>query len=179
MSQNVIDVEAIVERIKFAYKLKSNSAVARKLGLEARSDPMSKAIKRNSINLQRVVEACSDLNQDWLIWGRGTMYPNQPEFERHLYPSSLESTEALLKSVRISIGNREYVPLMPLSPGQPSNRKDEEKGEDEGQVMKGGGDQDLGGARLPAIYTVEDGRLGGLDIHGSPNKDLSSEEFPE
>ena len=72
-SKEEIDVSALIQRIKEAYDLDSNADVARHLGLKERGNPIEQAIRTGKINIRRVVEHCPDVNQNWLLYGRGLM----------------------------------------------------------------------------------------------------------
>lgn len=112
MSQDVtvVDVAAIINRVKVAYSYTTDIQVAKRLGMSPNAGGISKAIRTNSINLQRVVERCPDLNQDWLIWGRGPMRPKGGEGDmatpiaiENLNPDELAQFITLYLSGKITV----------------------------------------------------------------------------
>jgi SOS-response transcriptional repressor LexA len=64
-------VNNILKRIKKAYRLDTDAEVADFLGIKPSTLSMQK--NRGSLNLQRIIERCSDLNKNWLLDGKGKM----------------------------------------------------------------------------------------------------------
>ncbi len=62
-------MNAIIERIKEAYHFKTDAEVAKFLGIKPSTLSMQK--NRGRLNLKRIIEKCSDLNQNWLLHGKG------------------------------------------------------------------------------------------------------------
>lgn len=62
-------MDAIIERIKEAYNFKTDAEVANFLGIKPSTLSMQK--NRGRLNLKRIIEKCSDLNQNWLLHGEG------------------------------------------------------------------------------------------------------------
>lgn len=62
-------MDAIIERIKEAYNFKTDAEVAKFLGIKPSTLSMQK--NRGRLNLKRIIEKCSDLDQNWLLHGRG------------------------------------------------------------------------------------------------------------
>lgn len=62
-------MDAIIERIKEAYHFKTDAEVANFLGIQPSTLSMQK--NRGRLNLKRIIDKCSDLNQNWLLHGEG------------------------------------------------------------------------------------------------------------
>lgn len=62
-------MNAILERIKEAYHLETDAEVADFLDIKPSTLSMQK--NRGSLDLNRIIERCSDLNKNWLLDGNG------------------------------------------------------------------------------------------------------------
>lgn len=65
-------MKELIERIKEAYILETDAEVAEFLDLKPSTLSMQK--NRESLNLKRIIEKCSDLNKNWLLEGKGTVW---------------------------------------------------------------------------------------------------------
>lgn len=95
-------MNTILERIKEAYHLETDAEVADFLGIKPSTLSMQK--NRGRLNLQRIIEKCSDLNKNWLLDGEGEMRQNPQSRENRIpiYSSlSVENhTPDLHKSIK-------------------------------------------------------------------------------
>lgn len=67
----------ILERIKKAYHLKTDAEVADFLDMKPSTLSMQK--NRESLNLQRIIRRCSDINKNWLLDGEGPIKKEEME----------------------------------------------------------------------------------------------------
>ncbi|MDZ7680903.1 MAG: hypothetical protein U5J63_04110 [Fodinibius sp.] len=65
----------ILQRIKEAYHLETDAEVANFLNIKPSTLSMQK--NRGRLNLQRIINTCSELNKNWLLDGTGKMW--EPE----------------------------------------------------------------------------------------------------
>ncbi len=66
--------EALLDRLKRAYGLRNDAELARHLGLSS-SSAIGNWRRRDTFDIKVLMERCSDLNLDWVIYGRGPMRP--------------------------------------------------------------------------------------------------------
>lgn len=77
-------MSAILERIKEAYQLKTDAEVADFLGLKPSTLSMQK--NRGRLNIQRIIQKCSDLNKNWLLDGHGKMKKKEMKTVKNRIP---------------------------------------------------------------------------------------------
>ena len=70
--KNVIEKEKVLERLKAAYNIKKNTELAAFLGIS--KPTLSNWGSRNSIDYDLVFSKCENINLDWLLTGRGSMF---------------------------------------------------------------------------------------------------------
>jgi len=75
-SEKLQNATKIIERVKFALGVKTDDELANILKLKRSS--VTSWRKRGKINLDAIVAICDNINMDWLIFGRGEMYPDGP-----------------------------------------------------------------------------------------------------
>lgn len=70
-TQNPIDVKAVLDRAKLALGLKTDTELAKRLGIKPNTVATWRS--RGSIDLNTVFANCKDISADWLLFGRGEM----------------------------------------------------------------------------------------------------------
>lgn len=74
MSQNA---NKIIDRLKKGLSIKTDSALAKHLGVKPNTISAWKS--RNSINYDLIFAKCDDLRKDWLLTGEGEMFQGKVE----------------------------------------------------------------------------------------------------
>lgn len=83
----------ILQRIKKAYHLETDAEVAKFLGIKPSTLSMQK--NRERLNLNLILEKCSDLNKNWLLDGVGQIWePEQSGRQKISIYSSLSITDS-------------------------------------------------------------------------------------
>jgi hypothetical protein len=77
-------VKELIERIKEAYILETDAQVAEFLDLNPSTLSMQK--NRGRLNLELIIEKCSDLNKNWLLEGKGPIWNNELESDATRIP---------------------------------------------------------------------------------------------
>ncbi len=67
-TENALEVNAILDRVKEAYSFSSDADLAR--FLELSPSALGNARRRNSANLDRVITKCADQDLNWILLGR-------------------------------------------------------------------------------------------------------------
>lgn len=68
------DVIKIIERAKLVLGVKTDTELANTLKIK--QPTVSSWRKRGNIDLISIIKCCDNVNIDWLIFGRGEMYPD-------------------------------------------------------------------------------------------------------
>lgn len=83
-SADVHNVSEITHRIKTAYKLPSDAALARFLNVN--TSTLANWKRRESLNYDLILEKCSDLDLNWLLRGEGVPRPAENEVHDRIAP---------------------------------------------------------------------------------------------
>ncbi len=67
-----MDVEQILNRLKKHYGFKSDSQLAKFLGISRQG--LSNCKSRNTLNIKRIHQKCEGISADWLLTGKGKMF---------------------------------------------------------------------------------------------------------
>ena len=72
-----MDKSLILKEIKTHYNFKTDSEFADYLGIK--QNTLSNWVSRNSIDYERIIAKCEEINGDWLLTGEGNMLKKPPE----------------------------------------------------------------------------------------------------